>query len=194
MLSLNQLLADLTSGDEPRAENAAVQFVSHGDEGFEALLMLTDNPNEDTRWWALRAISEFGTPEASARLVTALQDSSVAVQMCAAVGLRLHPDAKAVPALLPLLESTDPLLAKVAGDALSAIGKPASQALIQVIESPESSHRAKLEAVRVLALVKDTVAISTLFKVSQEGSSMMQYWAEKGLDNLGIGMVFFDPS
>ncbi|MEJ2758635.1 MAG: HEAT repeat domain-containing protein [Anaerolineales bacterium] len=194
MSGLKQLLEDLTSGDEPRAENAAVQFISHGDKGFEALQILVTNTDEDTRWWALRAVSEFGTPQSSEILIAALHDPATSVQMCAAVGLRLHPDPNAIEPLTSLLDSTAPLLAKVAGDALAAIGKPATQPLIQVIENSESTHRVKLEAVRVLASIKDTSAISTLFKVSQEGSSMMQYWAEKGLDNLGIGMMFFDPS
>lgn len=194
MVSLEQLLADLTSGDEPRAEKAAVLFVSHGDAGFQSLLPLITDSDEDTRWWALRAVSEFGSPKASKLLISALQDPAASVQMCAAVGLRLHPDEAAIAKLIPLLASSTPLLAKLAGDALAATGKPATQALIELIENPASTHQAKLEAVRVLAMIKDTNAISTLFKVYQEGSSMMQYWAEKGLDNLGIGMMFFDPS
>ncbi len=194
MASLEQLLADLTSGDEPRAENAAVQFVSHGEAGFQALISLSKSPDEDNRWWALRAICEFETPEVSTPLIAALQDPEDYVRTCAALGLRYHPDIIAIPELVDQLQSTNQLLEKVAGDALIAIGTPATPALIQLIEDPQAPHRAKLEAVRVLSSTKDTAAIATLFKVSQEGSSLMQYWAEKGLDNMGIGMVFFDPS
>ncbi|MCB2179741.1 hypothetical protein KQH54_01320 [bacterium] len=193
MPTLAQLLADLTSGDEPRAEKAAVQFVSLGNAGFKALAELAKSPNEDFRWWAVRASSEFETPEASTLLTSALQDPAASVQMCAAVALRLHPAETAIPGLIALLGNSDSLLSKVAGDALSTAGSPAAAPLIELIDAPDTPHRVKLEAVRVLASLKETAAISTLFKVFQEGSSMMQYWAEKGLEDLGIGMVFFDP-
>lgn len=194
MPTITQLLEDLTSGDEPRAENAAVQFVSLGDAGFQALIPLSSASDEDTRWWALRAISEFRRPEASPILIQALHDPSAAVQSCAALALRLNPSQKAIPGLAALLDSPDSLLSKMAGDALIAIGKSATPSMIALIENQGTSHRVKLQAVRVLAHLKDTAAISTLFHIFQEGSSMMQHWAEKGLDDLGIGMVFFDPS
>lgn len=193
MPELANLLADLTSGDEPRAESAAVQFVSLGEAGFTALTDLIANPDEDNRWWAVRAISEFETPEAQTLLSAALLDPAASVKTCAAVALRLHPAENAIPGLVALLGNPDSLLSRVAGDALIATGSPATAHLIRLVELADTPHRTRLEAVRVLAALKDPAAISILFKVFQEGSSMMQYWAEKGLEELGVGMVFFDP-
>lgn len=195
MTKLDQLLAELTSGNEPRAESAAVQFVSLGQPGLEALVHLASHEDKETRWWALRALSEFSSPEVSPVLVAALHDSDVEVQTCAALALRHQPVKSAIPALILLLGHSESLLSRVARDALIAIGKDATQPLIAIIEDGDSgSHHARLEAVRALAEIKDPEAIATLFRVYQEGSSLMQHWAEKGLENMGIGMVFFDPN
>ena len=195
MPSLEQLLADLTSGEELRAETAAVHFVVLGEPAFTALSNLSQDPNPDNRWWALRALSEFTEYDVSSIFLQALSEPNQEIQACAAVGLRLHPNPLAIPTLISLLGHPEQLLSRLAGDALIALGQNATQALIEVIDSPEkNSQRARLEATRALAEIKDPASISTLFKMFQEGSSMMQHWAEEGLNNMGIGMVFFDPN
>ena len=195
MQTLDQLLADLTGGEELQAETAAVQFVFLGEPAFTALSILAQGQNSDHRWWALRALSEFTEPDVSPILLQALSDSHQEIQACAALGLRLHPNPLAIPTLVSLLGHSEQLLSRLAGDALIAHGSQATQALIEVIESPNiHSQRARLEATRALAEIQDPASISTLFKIYQEGSSMMQHWAEEGLNNLGIGMVFFDPN
>ncbi|NIW44825.1 MAG: hypothetical protein GWN14_08750 [candidate division Zixibacteria bacterium] len=194
MPSLDQLLADLTSGDEPRAETAAVQIVSVGKQAFDALVRLSQHPNPDTRWWALRALSEFSVPDPSPIFIKALTDTVPEVQACAALSLRLHPNPESIEFLLALLEHQDQLLARLAGDALAAIGFEATKPLIERVEEEHYSHLTRLEAVRALAVIQDPTSISTLFKMYQDGSSMMQHWAEEGLNRMGIGMVFFDPN
>ena len=41
--------------------------------------------------------------------------------------------------------------------------------------------------------MKDPLAIGALFSVLGDPSSIVTYWAEKGLEDLGVGMVFFQP-
>jgi HEAT repeat protein len=195
MATIKQLVADLTSGDEPRAEAAAVQFINLGKPAFDALSKLSQNSNPDTRWWVMRALSEFKEPDASPIFIQALSDSDLEIQACAALSLRLRPNPQAIPKLLSLLGHPDQLLSRLAGDALIALESQATQPLIELIDSTEKfNQRARLEAVRALAEIRDPASISTLFKIYQEGSSMMQHWAEEGLNAMGIGMVFFDPN
>jgi HEAT repeat protein len=142
----------------------------------------------------LRALSEFDHPEVKPLLAAGLHDSEVEIQTCAALALRHHPSEAAIPSLVTLLGHPESLLSRVAGDALIAVGKTAATPLIELLEEHSgNSHLANVEAVRVLAEIGDPSSIPTLFHAFQEGTSMMQYWAEKGLEKVGIGMVFFDP-
>ena len=74
MDDLNALLADLTSGDEPRAEAAAVRFVSLGEPAFYALAALYASPDPEVRWWAVRALNEFAEERVSSLLILAVPD------------------------------------------------------------------------------------------------------------------------
>jgi len=192
--TLNHLLADLTSGDDARAEAAALKFHTLGKKGFYLLAVLYASDNPDHRWWALRALTEFDNKKVINMLLMGLEDPDPNVQACAALGLRSHPKNRSIPQLISLLGDEDQLLSRLSRDALVAIGKESTPHLITLLEEPESSHQARLEAVRALSEIEDPASISTLFKVYQDGSSLMQHWAEDGLNKMGIGMVFFDPN
>lgn len=195
MSTLEQLLADLTSGIEPQAEAAAVQLVQYGEDAFLLLSTLAHDPNPDTQWWAIRALSEFKELDASSIFIQALEDNQTEIQTCAALSLQQNPNPKAIPALISLLGHPDQLLSRLAGEALISLKFEATAYIINVIDSPENyNHRSRLEAVRALSKIQDPASISTLFKIYQDGSSMMQHWAEEGLNRMGIGMVFFDPN
>ena len=195
MDTLNQLLANLTSGNEPQAEAAAVQMIHHGKPAISALVNLARDPDPDTRWWAIRALSEFDDPDASSIFIHALEDKNPEIQACAALSLRLNPNPKAIPQLISLLGNPDQLLSRLAGGALIALGFQATQALINVIESTDNmNQRSRVEAVRALSEIQDPASITTLFNIYQDGSRMMQHWAEQGLNRMGMGMVFFDPN
>ncbi|MEJ2487794.1 MAG: HEAT repeat domain-containing protein [Anaerolineales bacterium] len=193
MTDLNTLLADLTSGNEPQAEAAAVRFVSLGSEGFYALATLYASPDPEVRWWALRALTEFDDERICNLLLLGLDDEDPGVQACAALGLRKHPTEPAISKLISLLGSEDQLLSRLVRDALVALGKTGTPPLIEIVENKESSHSKRLEAVRALAEIEDPAAIGALFHAYNEGSSLMQHWAEDGLTRLGFGMVFFNP-
>lgn len=197
MQELNQLIDDLNNGDENRAEKSARSFPTYGKEGLQVLGALFTDPDPDTRWWAVRSIAAFNPnehPEASSYLIKALSDPDSSVQACAAVGLRERPSPAAIPQLIKLLSHTDQLVARVAGDALIALNKTATSALVDLTDQLVDDHNiTKVEAVRALAMIGDPASISTLFRIWENGSSMVQHWAERGLNNMGIGMAFFDP-
>lgn len=191
MPELDLHIKELISGDDKIAEEAVSKLATAGKEAVTAMsdLLLEENP--DTRWWAVRGLAAIQDVDISNILIEALADNSPEVQYCAAIALREHPTDKAIPDLIELLENKDQFLAHLAGNALAAAGRAATKHLLGVVE--EGEWAARVEAVRVLAEIGDHDSISTLFKLLSEDSALIEYWANEGLENMGIGMAFFQP-
>jgi HEAT repeat protein len=92
---------------------------------------------------------------------------------------------------LEALQNEDTLLRRLAGDALAAAGRQAIPGLVQAVEQGPAAVR--IEVVRALAKMQHPDAIGPLFRSIDDPSSLVQHWAEEGLDRLGIGMAFFQP-
>lgn len=191
MSDLDFLIGELTGGDDNRAEASVPQFATHGQAAVDALAALYASPHPDHRWWAVRTLPTLHQDQAGEIIRAALQDPDPAVHQCACLALRERPHPPAIPDLTALLNNQDRLLTRLAGDALIAHGAAAVKPLIEVIES--GPQAARLEAARALAVTGDRESIATLFNILEEGSTLMHYWAEKGLNDMGIGMVFFNP-
>jgi HEAT repeat protein len=185
------LLNQLTSGDDQRAEAAALALADLGAEILPSLQSLLHNPDPETRWWATRALAELDTPQVPPLLIKSLQDKDITVRQCAALALSFRPHDTAVAYLIAVLNDPDRLLAHLAADALVATGAAAVLALLEVMQT--GPQTARLEAVRALALIGDTRAIPTLFTALDEGSALIEYWADEGLQRMGVGMTFFKP-
>lgn len=203
--SLETLLAALSGGevDDAAAEAALVACMAlPADESavvFARMTALAAAPAPDRRWWALRALAILPHVDPAPQLIAALHDPDAAVRQCAALGLRRHPDWRAVAALAAALSDLDPLAARLAGDALSAIGAEAVPVLIELLssENPPGAAGAfqpatRLGALRALAAIGDPRAIPVLF-AALDGSTLEEYWAGAGLERLGVGMSFFNP-
>lgn len=191
MAELETLVEQLISGDDQKAEQAALALAELGEQALPTLLELADSPDCDHRWWALRSLALIPAPQAKAALIHALGDSDINVRQCAALGIRHQPTFEAVPALLEALASQDKLLARLAADALTAIGHQAVPDLILTVKN--GNPTARLEAVRALALIGDPRAIPILYNVLSEESTFMEYWATEGLDRMGIGIIYVKP-
>lgn len=189
--NLDFLLSDLTGGDEGRAEAAARKLAEHGRAALPALAALLASPDPDRRWWAVRALAEIADPGVPALLGAALNDADAAVRQCAALALRRRPHPEAIPDLVRALGDSDRLLAHLAADALAAAGSPAVEPLIRVME--EGPATARTEAARALAKIADPRSIPTLFKTFDQDSALVEYWANEGLEKMGVGMAFFKP-
>lgn len=185
------LITEFTCGSDKRAEVAALQLAAAGSHSLLTLREFLQDQDADIRWWATRALAEIHTPESTPLLLQALRDSEPEVQQCAALALRRQPNSDAITKLIQALNAPDRLLARLAGDALIAIGEDAVPALIEVIENNPQS--ARLEAVRALSAIGDARAIPILIKVLDQDSAIMEHWAEQGLEKMGVGMVFFKP-
>lgn len=184
---LKALLSDLTSGDDALAESTVASLVLLGRKSIKALGKLRESPEVDIRWWALRALAQFELPPIT-WFVASLSDPSSEVRQCAALGLCHHPSEEAVPALIRLLSDADSVTANLAASALIAIGTPAVPALLDVMK--DAPHMARLEAICALASIADQRSIPVLMAALEQDSPSMHYWAEMGLEKLGLDMVY----
>ena len=183
---LQNLLAILTSGNDDRAESVVPQLAAHP-EAIPALESYLQSPESDVRWWTIRTLAQMEAPPKD-WLVRALDDESEEVRQCAILALTHHPSESAIPGLLHLVADPESVTANLAASALIAIGEPAIPGLLELLEG--APHTSSVEIVRALAGIGDPRAIPALMKAMEQDSPAMQYWAEQGLDHLGLGMVY----
>ena len=190
MSNLDELLADLTSGDETRAENAVPGLVDLGEEAFPPLRDMLKADNSDHRWWALRTLAQ--SPQTRTEwLLPLLNDSVAEVRQAAALGLCSHPDETAISPLIQALSDADSMVSGLACSALVVIGKPAIPSLTEIPQ--DAPQTARINAMRALAEIADHSAIPALMAALDDDSVMVQHWAEEGLERLGLDMVYLKP-
>ncbi len=192
MPDLDTLLAELTSGDDERAETAVPLLAEHGAAAVAALTPLLSDADDDIRWWAVRALAAVPGVDIGEELVDALSDRDLAVRQCAALALRERPDPYTIPELIYLLEDEDKLLVRLAADALIALSTAATEQLLAVVRNSQVPY-ARMQATRALAEIGDRNSVKLLFEILDEDSALMEYWASHGLDKMGFGMAFFRP-
>ena len=190
MSSLQDLLSDLTSGSETRAEKAVPELIDLGQEAIPALLDLTRSSEVDHRWWGLRVLAQSHHSQAE-WLVPFLNDPAREVRQCAALGLAIKPDESATQTLVQALNDEDSMVNSLAVNALVKIGNATVPSLIEVVKSAPQS--ARIHALRALAEIRDHRAIPVMMKVMEEDSALLQHWAKEGLDRLGLDMVYIKP-
>ncbi len=184
------LLADLTSGDEARAEAAACELAQAGEPVFAALKPLLHSEDADRRWWAVRTLGQMKAPRED-WLIGALADKSSEVRAAAALALSTHPTEDAAPALVQALQDEDSIVAILAVNAVIAIGKAAVPAVLDAY--PNSNQRGRIQSMRALAEIQDHRAIPLMLKATEQDSAMLYHWAEQGLECLGLNMVYIKP-
>jgi HEAT repeat protein len=198
MSAIESCIAELASGDDRRAEAAALELVALGDAALPALLRFfnenqSNAPQQvDCRWWALRVLAEIQSPAAREALLRGVEDPNHRLRQCALLGLRLQPDERLLSRAPSLLADRDALTASLAGDALIALGTQATPALVKTLQDAPQS--ARLQAIRALARIQDPRSIPVLFKALDEDSALVEYWASEGLERMGVGMTFFKPA
>lgn len=190
MTTLPELLNDLTSGDEERAEAAVPPLIEMDADAIPALLDLTRSTDVDSRWWALRVLAS--SPHARTEwLIPFLNDPAPEVRQCAALGLAIKADESAIQPLIHALNDADSMVASLAMNALVKIGGAAVPSLIESVKGASQTER--IHALRALAEIRDHRAIPIMMKVMQEDSALLQHWAQEGLERLGLDMVYIKP-
>lgn len=188
MNQLKNLLDDLTSGDEDRAEKAVSKLVEFGEDAISPLLELTRSKDVDVRWWALRTLAASPLCRTEWLVPFLENDPSPEVRQCAALGLAGKPDESAIQPLVGALGDEDSMVGNLAMNALVKIGKEAVPSLIEM--ATRGNQAVRILAIRALAEIKDHRAIPIMMKVMQEDSALLQHWAKEGLDRLGLNMVY----
>ena len=187
--SLQSALEDLTSGDDARAEAAVQVLRGRGPRTVDALGSLLRSDKTDDRWWAARALAAMERPEATAYLLHAVDDPDEQVRECIVLGLGERHASEAIGSIIPLLASEDLMMARLSIDALVKIGKPAVASLTDALQHPDPQVRSG--AARALATVADPKSIPALMSVIEDESALVRYWAEQGLDKMGVTQVYF---
>ena len=190
MPSLEDLLADLSSGDDLRAEAACDALVELGDVSIQPLRSLLDSQKADARWWATRTLASLPNLDPDLLLVP-LEDPAPEVRQCAALGLVSHPTEAAIRPLVRALSDADSLTADLSARALIAIGAPAVESLLQVLKQAQPA--ARIHAMHALAEIGDPRSIRDMINALSEDSVMLHYWADRGLERLGVNMVYVKP-
>jgi HEAT repeat protein len=191
MKNVWDVLDELSCGEDERAEQALSYLPAWGSDAVEPLQERMSNPEAEVRWWAVRGLAEVQDERVPMLLVRALSDNDKGVRWCAGLALRQHPSEEAAPALVNLLSDEEALIRRLAGDALVAIGKPVVPQLLETMLKGE--HLARLEAVRALAKIGDERTIPALFEALDDSSALVEYWANEGLEKMGVGIVYYWP-
>ncbi len=187
---MKELLAELTSGDDERAEGSIPAITKLGLAAIPPLLELTRSEDTDVRWWAVRALA--ASPHTrTVDLIPLLSDSAPEVRAATALALCHHPHENAVEALTRALADEDALTAGLAGNALVKIGGPSVPTLLKVMD--EAPIGIRVVALRTLSAICDHRAIPVMMKCLGEESAFLQYWAQEGLERLGLDMVYIKP-
>lgn len=184
------LLDELNSGDDNRAELAVAGFAINDLDVLPAIQEMLNSTDEDSRWWAVRCLAQMQSPPISL-LIGSLDDVSQEVRQCAALAIRHHPDTSAIPKLLDLLAESDSITTNLAATALIEIGKDAIPDLLECL--PKLKDTGRIEAYRAMAIIADQRTIPMLMSAFEEDSIVINYWAEEGLNRLGLNMVYMKP-
>lgn len=161
-----------------------------GEPAKTALLDLLHAPEADHRWWAIRVLAAF-EPVRIEWFLPALEDPAPEIRAAAALAVAGHPDASAIPFLIRLLGDEDNLAALMAVNALLKIG---SETLPQLLEAFEGAPRCgQIQILRTLAELRDPRAIRLMLSAQGGDSAALQYWAQQGLERLGLNMVYLSP-
>jgi len=190
MSEISRLIKDLSSGNDDLAEESVRQLINIKDEALPYLLSLRSSKVIDDRWWAYCALGQFPGAEVE-WFIPGLHDRSAEVRESAAMALGHHPDPSAIHELILALNDDDRMVASLAGHALSTIGNDAVPELIFVMEN--GSPAARIEAARALSTIKDPRVIPVFMNALSNGSELVKFWADQGLETMGAEMVYFRP-
>jgi HEAT repeat protein len=187
---IDSLCFELCSGDDGRAELAVAKLAKLGDKVTPAIQSMLMSTDIDTRWWAVRTLAQMECPPVSL-LIEMLEDESQEVRQCAALAICHHPTDRAISGLLKLLLEPESVTCNLAATALIAIGKESVPGLLELLSEVKDTVR--IETFRTLACIEDQRSIPALMAALDEDSLAVNYWAEEGLNRLGLGMVYMKP-
>ncbi|ACL17995.1 HEAT repeat domain-containing protein [Methanosphaerula palustris] len=138
------LLIEASVHEEARVRKKVAHALakSHDPRAGDLLRTLLTDEDEDVRASASASLGLLGDQAAVPDLITALEDQSDEVVMRAARSLGEIQDPAAAAPLIQLLDADDYGVRQVAGEALTALGSGATEALVEALNDPEKEIRA----------------------------------------------------
>jgi HEAT repeat protein len=138
------LLIEASVHEEARVRKKVAHALakSHDSRAGDLLRTLLTDEDEDVRASASESLGLLGDKAAVSDLITALEDQSDEVVMQAARSLGEIQDPAAAAPLIQLLDADDYGVRQVAGEALTALGSGATEALVEALNDPEKEIRA----------------------------------------------------
>ena len=188
-LDQTTLLEALASGDDARAEAAALALGRLGTAALPAVRELLSHPSVDCRWWATRAIGEIDSAAAVPVLIDQCADPDPDVRACAiySLGKLGERAADAVPTLVQRLADASMYVGQLAADALARIGSAATPPLINALK--EGTPPVRGRAARALAQIADPKSIPALIAALEDESPIVEYYADIALQKMGVGTI-----
>lgn len=186
---LKALLAALVSGDDDRAEEAALALGRLGEAALPALRELLSSPDIDRRWWVTRALGEIDSATAIPLLIQQCRDADRDVRACAiyALGTFAQKSVDSIPILLQCLADSSVYVGGMAADTLARIGTAATPGLIDLLKNGTPPVRRR--AARALAQIADPASIPALIAALDDENPIVEYYADLALQKMGVGTV-----
>jgi len=191
MEDLHALLHELKVNDYEQIEQIHALLINYAEAALPVINELLNSTDSEKRALAISALSHLHHPASQPALFHSLSDPDLLVRYSALLGLRRQPNPMALPALVRFLCEEDPLLARLATDALIALGEDSIPALAEILERQYPHGR--IEAARALASIDHEDVMQPLLKALGDRSTLVDYWAREGLNRRGLGLVFFSP-
>jgi HEAT repeat protein len=186
---LAQLQIELTSGDDTRAEAAALAIGKLGAQALPMLRELLTHPKADIRWWSTRTLGEIKSAEAIDLLIDRCADAEINLRVCAIVALGQFGEqaAPAVAALIERMVKGNVFEGTLAADTLAQIGTAATDELVRVLQQGDAPMRGR--AARALARIADPKSIPALIAALDDESPIVEHYANEVLPKLGVGTI-----
>jgi len=191
MKDLLALLHELDVSDDEQVEQVHALLINYAETALPVINELLNSTDSEKRALAISALSHLHHPASQPALFRGLSDPDLIVRYSALLGLRRQPNPTTLPALVQFLCDEDPLLARLATDALIALGEDSIPALVDILERQRPHGR--IEAARALASIDHDDVIQPLLKALRDRSTLVDYWTREGLNRRGSGLVFFSP-
>lgn len=181
-------LAAIAADDDERTERCALALTP-ADES--PLVDLLSSPNDEERWWAIRALAACGSANVAIPVAQCLDDPVPAVRAAAALALahlhRRHPTdvASLLDRVAARLSDEEGLVRQVAADALAMCGDDAVPSLARVLfeQAHESARTRAAAALRKMATPK---AAGVLYALLNDPNPLVRTYAYEGLEEMGL--------
>jgi HEAT repeat protein len=185
------LIADLISGQDDRAELAALELGALGQPALDWLQPLFADPQTEHRWWAARTLGLVRSNAAHEVLIAFLLDADSDVRACAAFALGELQVEEAIAPLAQLLDDSSVFVSAMASDALARIGQASTITLIDRLKNGAALERAR--AAKALLAILDSRSIPALIAALDDESPVVQHYASEALTRLGVGTILLKP-